>query len=359
MKENLTIYHFKKMIDYLNKNKLGTKLIFKDLATALNVSEESFDAFKESLSSGKGSNIDKKHVWSVDVTDEVIKKLSHLGFKTKTILLGNMSGDFLLKLYQSEQNEYFTGISCFTDSVFSVVIEDEFKNESWREMWMSVLKKKMGDSKDRSEIPFLTKMLNMDNEKSISSFLIEADFTYTLEDKYIYLTGVKDGVKDGVITYVDDNVKDFFSALNSKEDCLKKKYNENNLDVLLRKTNISSSFTNDGYKIYIKGLSALSQMKECNSDWRAFDFIKYVDEIVSHKSIEYFSIKFNRELDNQEKDVFDAVVKNLIVRWDIDKGEILDFIEKASSKMNLMKMLNDSEKQQKDSIPSSGESFKL
>lgn len=135
MEINLTIYHFKNMIENLINRKRSTNDVFKDLSKALGVSFESFDKFKESIKNN--TSLEKEFVWSVNFND-VVENLSKMKFKSRCDFLEGLSDDFLVKIFNAnEAVEGFTFLADFHERVLDAAVKDKFKTESWNEMWIS------------------------------------------------------------------------------------------------------------------------------------------------------------------------------------------------------------------------------
>lgn len=319
MKLNLTLYHLTPIVDDILKQKRKILTFTVDLSKSLGVPLESLRALVEARSSNPPQIVDKYFSWSVELNEDRVKKLGEMKFFSRVDFLSNLDGVFLKSLWKDDG---FWCLASLKEKVLSYSIESGFKDRQDDEMLLETLKYKIKENNSYEEIPCLVEMMKKAPPELLKKLFADPDFTSAIQEKYI----------------AEERAIPLQESMKEQRSYLDNKFSPGKVDVILGARNVHFH-QNEYYTFYTTKISSMMEVKKCNSDWKSFDFVSYVDEVVAHRQIRSIKFKFNRELTDKEKSVFEQTVQTVVNDFNIEVEEIKDKINKASLNLKLLKSM--------------------
>lgn len=339
MKLNLTLYHLTPIVDEFLEQKRKITKFCVDLSQSLDVPVESLNALVEARSCKPPKVIDKSFSWSVELNSDRVKKLSEMKFFARTDFLSPLDGVFLKSFWKEDG---FWCLANFKDKVLSYSIDNGFKDRQDDEMLLETLKYKIKENNSYEEIPCLVEMMKKAPPELLKKLFDDPDFTCAIQEKYI----------------AEERAIPFQEAMKEQRGYLDNKFSPGKVEVILGARNVHFH-QNEYYTFYTTKLSSMMEVKECNSDWKSFDFVSYVDEVVAHRQIRSIKFKFNRELTDKEKSVFEQTVQDIINDFNIDIPDIKEKINTSSLNLKLLSNMENTSSDNWDNIGGSGSEYKI
>lgn len=334
MKLNLTLYHLTPVIDGILKEKRKILTFTVDLSKSLGVPLESLRALVEARSCNPPQVIDKSFSWSVELNESIVKKLGEMKFFSRTDFLSNLDGVFLKNLWKDDG---FWCLASLKDKVLSYSIENGFKDRQDDDMLMETLKFKIKENNSYQEIPCLVEMMKKAPPELLKRLFDDQDFISAIQEKYI----------------AEKRAIPLQEAMKEQRSYLANKFNPGKVESILGAGNVHFH-QNEYYTFYTTKICSMMEIKECNSDWKNFDFLSYVDEVVGHRQIRSIKFKFNRELTDKEKSVFEQTVQSIVNDFNIEAHEIKEKINIGVLKLKLIKNMENTSFEAIDDIGDAG-----